>query len=158
MDWFKESQELMQSWTESQKKMWDNWMGSMDVSANQAKASEAWTTALDTWEKTINSGFEAQNQWTDFLTENLNSQDSAIPPEMAEWLKQSEAMGKRWSETQKELWQTWFDLIKKADAEKMLSAWGEDGQKAFTAWQESTQKIMTAQMDWAKQWKPDNSK
>ena len=157
MDWFKESQTMMQAWTESQKKLWDNWVDTFDVNAKQMKTTEVWEKALETWEETVNSSLDMQTQWAHFWAENISSQKMIIPAEMTEWAKQTEAMTERWSETQRELWQSWFKLIKKADAAKMAEAWGEEGQKAFQTWQESTQEIMTAQMEWAKQWKPETA-
>ena len=151
MDWAKQSEEMMKTWTETQKKMWDNWLDTMQKAAGQNQAAEMWQKTVDTWEQTVNSTLDAQAEWTKMWADSLDSLDvkADMPKEVADWAKQAQDMAKNWGETQRQMWQGWFDLVKKADAPKMAEAWGQEGQKAFAAWQESAQKMMDAQMQWA---------
>ncbi len=157
MDWTKQTEEMMKTWTETQKKMWDNWLETVQKGANQDQAAEMWQKTVDTWEQTVKNTFEAQNEWMKMWADSFDAK-SDVPKEVTEWFNQSQEMANRWSETQQQLWQGWFDLVKKADATKMAGAWGEEGQKAFGAWQESAQKVMDAQAQWTSMWSPEQAK
>ena len=73
---------------------------------------------------------------------------------MAKWIEQTQDMTKQWNGAQQELWQNWFDLMKKAEWTQMTGSWEEEGQKAFQTWQDAAKKVMDAQMEWVKMWAP----
>jgi hypothetical protein len=81
-----------------------------------------------------------------------------MPKEVTDWAKQAQEMTKNWTDTQRQMWHGWFELVKKADAPKMAEAWGQDGPQAFTAWQEAAKKMMDTQMQWANQWAAETTK
>jgi hypothetical protein len=151
MDWAKQTEEMMNAWTETQKKMWDNWLETVQQGADQSQAAEIWQKTVDTWEKTVKNSLDAQAEWTKAWAESLGTKVD-VPEEMTAWANQAQEMAKRWGDTQQQLWQGWFDLVKKADPAKMAEAWGEEGQKAFQTWQESARKVMDAQMKWTSTW------
>ncbi len=157
MDWTKQSEEMMKAWTETQKKTWNIWMETVQQGSKQNQAAEMWQKIVDTWEQTINNTLEAQNEWTRMWAENFGAKTD-LPKEATEWINQAQEMGKRWSETQQQLWRSWFELVKKADSAKMADAWGEEGQKAFKTWQESVQQVMDSQTEWAGMWTPEQTK
>jgi hypothetical protein len=157
MDWAKQSEEMMKAWTETQKKMWDNWMAAMQQPTGQTQAAEMWQKTVETWEKSVNSTLDAQAEWTKIWADSLDVKPD-IPKELTEWAKQAQDMAKSWGETQRQMWQGWFDLVKTAEPPKMAQTWGEEGQKAFTAWQESAQKMMDAQTQWASKWTAEATK
>lgn len=157
MNWAKQSEEMMKAWTDTQKKMWDNWLDTMQKAAGQNQVAEMWQKTVDTWEQTVNSTLDAQAEWTKMWADSLDIK-ADMPKEVTDWAKQAQDMTKNWGETQRQMWQGWFDLVKKADAPKMAEAWGEEGQKAFSTWQESAQKMMDAQMEWAKKWTAEAAK
>lgn len=157
MDWAKHNAEMMKAWTEAQKQMWDNWLEAMQSATGQNQATEMWQTTVSTWEQTVNSTLDAQAGWIDLWADSLTAQ-SSLPKEVIEWAEQAQEMVKNWGETQRQLWQGWFDLMKQAEPPNMATAWGEEGQKVFAAWQESAQKMMDAQMKWAGQWAGEATK
>ena len=157
MDWTKQAEDMMKTWTDTQKKMWDNWLETIDQDSAQNQAAEVWQKTVETWEKTVKNTLQAQNEWTQAWVESLGTK-ADIPEEVTEWANQAQEMAKHWGETQQQMWQGWFDLVKKADSAKMAGAWGEEGQKAFQVWQESAKKAMDAQMEWASKWTPEQTK
>lgn len=157
MDWAEQTEEMMKTWTETQKNMWDNWLEMVQQGTGQTQAAELWQKTIETWENTVKSSLDTQMEWINTWAEKLN-QTEGVSDEMTEWTKQAQNMSKRWNETQQQLWQSWFDMVKKADPVKMAGAWGEESQKAFKAWQESAQKAMDSQMEWASMWTTDKTK
>ena len=151
MDWAKQSEEMMKAWTETQKKMWDNWMEAMQQTTGQNQTAEMWKETVDTWEQAVNNTLDAQAEWIRIWADSLDTK-SNMPKEATEWAKQAQDMVKNWGDTQRQMWQSWFDLVKNADPPDMAQAWGNQGQKAFAAWQESAQKMMDAQKKWAGMW------
>ncbi len=157
MDWTKQAEEMFNTWTETQKKMWDSWLEMVQQGAGKNPGTEMWQKTIDTWQETVNNMLSAQGKWTDTWTESFDASNST-PEEMAEWVKQTQAMAKQWSEAQQQMWANWFDMVKKADMTQMADNWQEESKKAFSGWQDSTQKIMDAQMKWLKMWAPEAKK
>ena len=149
IDWTKQAEDMAKTWTESQKKMWDNWLGSM--SQEKSQVTDMWAKTVGAWEETVKNTLNAQTDWMHMWAGNLKSLDN-VPKEAAEWAAQAEEMAKQWGETQKQLWENWFAMIKKVEPVKMSADWTEEGQKVFKAWQESTQKMMESQAEWVRHW------
>lgn len=157
MDWTKQAQDTIKTWTETQQKMWDGWLKTVGQSAAPTQATEVWQNAVETWEGAVKNTLEAQSEWTRMWVESL-TESSNVPKEVTEWAKQAQEMSQRWSDAQQQLWQSWFEIIRKIDPAKMGGAWDKEAQKLFQTWQESTQKLMEAQLKWAKTWSPDKVK
>ena len=152
MDWTKQSEEMFKNWRETQQKMWDSWLGAVQQGPSKAQAAETWQKAMETWEETVKNALAAQTEWTKQWAESVDGQD--LPPEVANWLKQSQEMSEKFGTAQQQLWQGWFDLVKQADLTKLTGNWEEEGQNAFQQWQESAQKVMEAQQQWINMWLP----
>lgn len=156
MDWAKQSEEMFKSWTDTQKKIWDNWLEAVQKSTAPMQGAQVWQQTVKTWEDTVNNVLDAQNNWVDTWVNSFDP--DGTPEEMAHWFKQTQGMMKKWNETQQGLWKNWFDLAKQVDVSKMTTSWEEQGEKAFKNWQDSMQKVMNAQMDWMKMWAPPQEK
>jgi hypothetical protein len=152
MDWTKQSEDMLKSWTDTQKKMWDNWLEMMQQGPSQAQAAQVWQKTIETWEETVNSTLAAQGEWTKMWMDSLDTKN--MPEETVQWAKQAEDMSQKWAEAQKQMWQGWFDMLKQADVTKMVSSWEGEGQKAFQNWQDSAKQIMDTQMNWLNMWTP----
>ena len=88
---------------------------------------------------------DAQLEGTRRWAENFTIA-KGTPQETAEWAKQGQDLITRWTDTQKQLWGSWFELVKKLDASNMIN-WPRDGQKFLQSWQETIQK---AQAEWVR--------
>ena len=155
MDWTKQTEEMVKNFSETQKKIWDSWLEAVQPAGpSKDQAAEIWQKAMQTWEETVNNALSTQTEWTKHWSESLNLDEMELPDEVAAWAKQAQAMTKQFGETQQQLWQGWFDLVKQADLTKLTGNWEEEGQKAFQQWQEAAQKVMEAQMQWANMWMP----
>lgn len=157
MNWAKQTEEMFKTWTDTQQKMWDGWMKTLQQEPGQNQAAAIWQKTVATWEETVNNTLKAQQEWTKMWAESLNNQPN-VPEELNAWVKQSQEMAKRWSDTQEKLWQNWFDLMKKTEMATMNENWDQEAKKAFAGWQTSAQEMMDAQMEWVKIWAPEEAK
>jgi hypothetical protein len=144
MEWAKQSEELLKTWTDAQKRMWDECMKVMQ-GFGQSPSTQAWEKTVDTWDHTMQKFLDAQVEgarvWAETIAKTKGSENAA------EWAKQGQDLVTRLTETQKQLWGNWFDLVKKLDASNMMN-WGRDGQKFVQTWQETIQKAFNAQTEW----------
>ena len=145
MEWAKQSEEMLKSWTETQKKMWDEWTKAMQ-SFGKSPSTEAWEKTVETWNQTIQKVLDGQVEGARLWAENVTT-TKGTPQEMTEWAKQGQDIITRWTETQKQLWGHWFEVVKKLDASNILN-WPRDGQKFVQSWQETIQKAQDAQAEW----------
>ena len=59
-------------------------------------------------------------------------------------------MGKRWTDTQRQLWTGWFQVVKKLDPTGTGVNWGTEG--FVQGWQDAVQKARDAQAEWLRLW------
>jgi hypothetical protein len=151
VDWTKQSEEMFKSWSENQQKMWDTWLKAMQQGASvPAQAASMWQKTVETWEGVVTNILEAQTEWARLWVNNLTS--TGMPQEVVDWARQSQEMSQRWTEAQQQLWQSWFELVRKIDPGKMPADWEQESQKIFNTWKDSTQKIMETQAEWTRRW------
>jgi hypothetical protein len=111
----------------------------------QSPSTQAWEKTVDTWNHTMQKFLDGQVEgarlWAENITKAKGTEDTA------EWTKQGQDLIARFTETQKQLWGNWFELIKKLDASNMMN-WPRDGQKFVQTWQETIQKAFNTQTEW----------
>ena len=150
MDWTKQAEEMLNTWTETQKKLWDSFYESVP-DFGKTPSEKLWDQTIATGKQALKNSMAAQadwlNTWVDYIS-NLEG----VPPQALDSAKQYQEMSKRWSETQEHLWENWFDMLKKFDTSKMASGWAGVAQDPFKVWQESSQKVMESQADWMRSW------
>ena len=147
MEWTKQSEDMLKSWTEAQKKMSEDSLKAMQ-GFGKSPSTAVWEKTVDTWNQTIQKVLDAQVESARGWAENVTTA-KGTPQEIAEWAKQGQDMITRLTETQKQLWGNWFEFAKKLDASNMMN-WTQDAQKFLQSWQETIQKAQTAQTEWLK--------
>ena len=151
INWTTQTEELLQNWTETQKKIWGGWVDATEQQVAQTQQADIWRKTVDTWEAAVKNGLETQRE----LTKSLSDSGSAVPnvpKDLLDWAEQTEALGTRWNAAQTELWESYFSMVRKAVPVKMLGTFDEENQKLFATWQESVEKISAAQSTWAQMW------
>jgi biopolymer transport protein ExbB/TolQ len=72
---------------------------------------------------------------------------------MSEMSQQTVEMTKRWTETQNQMIDQWFETLKKSDPASMAQNMNpEEMQKAMQTWQEATRKMLESQIDMIRTW------
>ena len=147
-DWTKQAEEMFNSWNTVQQKMWNNWLEhAQGAYAQPLDADQIWQQSLETWEKSVHSTLEAQNQWSEMWVENFSNMAN-VPPEAVNMVKQGQAIQQNFRNSQQELWQKWFELAKKVQPATMMGGLDGDAQTAFKTWQDSMQQMVNMQSQW----------
>ena len=153
-DWTKQTEQLVNTWSDTQKTMWDNWLGamqSMSGGANLDAFEAERKKVVDTWEASVKKGLEAQAEWAKMWSDSLSANKSTPKP-MLEWAKQMQTMMKSWTDSQEELSHVWFEMMKKMDASQMTGTWDAQGKQMVKAWQDAVDKSLEAQQEMTKVW------
>lgn len=147
MNWNKQTEDVFQAWTDTQKKLFGGWVDAAEQQAVQTQVSETWRKSVDTWEEAMKNGLEAQKEWSSKLADNVSAVPN-VPKDMLAWSEQTQQLGERWNGAQKELWESYFGMVRKAVPVKMLGTFDDENQKLFSVWQESVEKVVSAQSTW----------
>lgn len=150
MEWTKQSEEMFKTWTDAQTKMWNEWLKAMQ-GFGKSPSSQVWDKSIEAWEESINKILDAQADWTQRWAESF-AVGQGTPKEMAEWAKHGQDMWRRWTDTQKQLWTGWFQVVKKLDPSAAGVNWGAEGQKFMRGWQEAVEKALNSQAEWLRFW------
>jgi hypothetical protein len=164
MDWQKQANEMIKTWTGTQQKVWETWVSSMQL-MNTPTSPEAWQKTVETWRGTVKQALESQVELTRLWAEGVAASAVSMPtpaiPGMAavpgatagtvEWTRQMLEMTRAWTETQVRFSETWFDLLKKAEPGALMQTWDVgQAQKIMTTWQDAAQKAVEAQNEFSK--------
>ena len=149
-DWNTRANDMVKMWTESQNKMWENWvstmkgMGSMGTAPN---GRETWMKTVEVWQDSVKTALDAQVTWTQFWTESMTSM-SGSSKQMNDWSAQTMEMTKQWTEAQNKMWNDWFESLKTMDTAAMMKSFNPDEMmKLMQTWQDSARKMMETQME-----------
>ena len=142
---------MLQSVTDTQKKLVKGWADAAAQNAGQAQVSETWRKAVDGWEDAVKNGLEAQMEWSRSVGSNLRATPN-VPADMITWAEQTQELGTRWNAAQQELWHSYFGMVRKAVPVKMMGTLDDENQTLFAAWQDGVEKIVSAQSAWTQMW------
>ena len=151
INWTKQTDDMLQALTDTQKKIWGVWAEAAEQQASQAELAETWRKAVDTWEAAVKNGLETQNTVLRSVGDSVSAVP-AVPQDLLDWAAQTRALSTRWTEAQRELWESYFAMVRKAVPVKMLGTIDDENRKLFAVWQESVEKVGAAQLAWAQMW------
>ena len=151
INWTKQTEDALQAWNDTQKKLWSGWAEAAEQQAVQTEVADTWRKAVDTWEGAVKNGLETQHEWARSVGDSVSAVPN-VPKDLLDWAQQTQALGTRWNAAQEELWGGYFGMIRKTVPVKMLGTFDAENQKLFTAWQESVENITAAQSTWAQMW------
>lgn len=150
-DWTKQAEDMIQMWADAQKKMRDSWLEAMQ-NLGGPQSTETWSKVTGAWDDAMKRALEAQSEWTRLWVGSFTP-TSGTSTEVMDWAKQGQEMMTHWAETQKRIWESWFEMVKKIDVSQISGTWDKDaGQNLLKAWQENTQKVLDAQSEWVSRW------
>jgi hypothetical protein len=165
MDWSKQANEMIKTWTGSQQKVWETWLNSMQVMGSP-QSPEAWQKTVETWRGTVKQALESQVELTRLWAEGVAASSVNMPsmpgmpsmPSMpgmptnaVDWTRQMLELTRTWTDTQMRFSENWFDQLKKADPTTFAQVWDTtQAQKIMANWQEAAQKAMEAQAEFSR--------
>lgn len=160
MDWTKQANDMLKTFTSTQQKVWESWVSSMQLMATP-QSPEAWQKTVDTWRSTVKYTLEQQLELTRLWAESVATSSVTMPglpsipgmPTMpgvpataVEWTRQMLDMTRTWTETQVRFSENWFEILKKAEPSALAQGWDAgSAQKIMATWQEAAQKAVEAQ-------------
>ncbi|MEZ4710771.1 MAG: hypothetical protein R3A44_26470 [Caldilineaceae bacterium] len=153
MEWTNPFEEMSKSWAQTQQKMWNNWAETAQT-MGQKQTGAAWRSMIDAWQMSMNQLLDAQTEgvrlWADTAEALPNTPQGAH-----EWMLMCSDMTQHWTDTQKQLWNNWFALIKELNPEKFgasMDAPSVSGDPMLKFWQDAAQTMNSAQQEWNKAW------
>jgi hypothetical protein len=168
MDWNKQANEMIKSWSGTQQQVWDMWMTSVQL-MSAPQQPEAWQKSVDSWRGTVKHALGAQVELTRMWAEAVASAAVSMPnmptmpgmpsmptmpgmlnptspTAMVDWSRQVLEMTRNWSESQQRFMDGWFEMLKKSDPRTMAAQWdATQAQQAMKVWQEAAQRMLEAQ-------------
>lgn len=163
MDWTRQANDMLKTFTSTQQKVWESWVSSMQLMATP-QSPEAWQKTVDTWRGTVKYALEQQLELTRLWAESVATSSVNMPsmpgltgmPGMpaipgapasaVEWTRQMLEMTRTWTETQVRFSENWFDMLKKAEPGALAQNWDmNQAQKIMATWQDAAQKAVEAQ-------------
>ena len=150
MEWTKQAEDMWKTWTEAQQKMWDECLNAMK-GFGKLQPTEVWGKSVEAMEEALKRTLDAQVEWTRLWAGSFTTVGGASK-EMVEGARQGQDMIKRWAEAQKQIWDGWFQIVRKLDPSALGGNWDQESQKLFQAWKEGVQKALDAQGEWARFW------
>ena len=151
IDWAKQSEDILQSWTDTQKRLLKGWGETAGKNTAQTEVADTWRKAVDAWDGAVKNGLEAQLEWARSATDSLRAVPN-VPKDLIDWSEETQALGDRWNAAQLQLWESYFGMVRKAVPVKILGTFDDENQKLFTAWQEAVDKVVSAQSAWSQTW------
>ncbi len=154
MDWNKQMEEMVSTWTDMQHRMWDNWMDAVKGFGGRAapgseQGQEDYRHNLEAWEKSVRQALEAQSAWTRRWSDKVTDKENA-PEAVTKWAEQVQEMMKGWTEAQSQLWSAWFESVKTLDPSQLATNWDSETHQVLEAWQQAAQRAQDTLQDWAK--------
>jgi hypothetical protein len=146
----KEAANVFGTWADLQMKVWNDWLRGMQ-GIGASEPSKVWQKTVEAWEQSIKKGIDAQTELAQLWAQNFHSVKDS-PGEVAEWGRQGQEMITQWSETQKQLWDGWFQVVKKLNPAPVGENWEQEGQRLVRTWQDMFQKAMDMQTQWMGAW------
>ena len=150
MDRTKQMEEATKQWSDVQTKLWTGWGQAAQQATTQAQAKAVWQQMIDQWKNAVYRMLEMQVETARLWSENVAESESLAG--VAQWADQSYQMTKQWSTMQKQLWNSWFDLLEKVDPAQMSPAMDFNQQPMMKLWNEMSQQATAMQQEWVKGW------
>lgn len=160
MDWTKQANDMLKTYTSTQQKVWEGWVSSMQLMSTP-QSPEAWQKTVETWRGTVKYALEQQLELTRLWAESVAASSVSLPsapsvpglpalpgaPTSAvEWTRQMLEMTRSWTETQVRFSENWFEMLKKAEPGALAQSWDvTQAQKIMATWQDAAQKAVEAQ-------------
>ena len=149
-DWAEQTQEMVNNWTEMQKKVWSVYFDSMNE-MRKSPSEKLWDQTVSAGQQAIKNSFSAQQEFLSSWVNYIKGIEG-VPEQVMESSDQYQKMSEQWLDTQQQLWANWFEMLKNFDFSKLTATWSGAGTDPMKMWQDGAQKIVEAQADWMRAW------
>jgi len=144
----KSTESLIKTWAETQQKLLTNWLDTVR-SFSGAPGPELWSKTVEAWQASVKETLDAQEKWTREWTETL-AKTKGTPEELRELAQQGRDLFQRWTDAERQIWQSWFNIVKDINFRPES---GTSPQAAMIQlWQESAHKMIDTQASLVQHW------
>ncbi|MEX0732487.1 MAG: hypothetical protein WED00_14625 [Aquisalimonadaceae bacterium] len=155
MSWNRQMEEIVSSWTDMQRRMWDGWVDSVkrfggDLPQGNDEMQQEYHKRLEAWEASVNQALEAQSEWARKWSGQMQA-DQQPPEIVAQWTGQVQEMMKGWTDSQQQLWEAWFESVRTMDPSQAANPWGNESKQVMEAWQQAAERAQETLANWARQ-------
>ena len=160
MDWTKQANDMLKTFTSTQQKVWESWVSSVQTSTT-TPSTEAWQKTVDTWRSTVRYALEQQLELTRLWAESVAVSSvnvpnlgvlpgmpalPGVPATAVEWTRQLLDVTRTMTDTQVRFSENWFEMLKKAEPSTLALNWDPtQAQKILSVWQDAAQRAVEAQ-------------
>src|SRR5256885_9402207 len=106
----KTNENLLKTWAETQQKLLTDWLDTLRKLGG-TPTLELWTKTVDAWQSSVQETLDARAEWTRQWTETL-ANAKGTPEELRELARKGREQLQNRAESQRELWQAWFNIVK----------------------------------------------
>jgi hypothetical protein len=156
-------EQMMKTWAEAQRQLLTNWLDTVRAAGGAGAMPDAkvWNQTVDSWRTAVMNTLDSQAIWTRTWIDSM-LKAPGTPDAVQEMMRAGAGNIERWAEAQRQLWQSWFDVMKEtAKGATQASTRGKAaaGQAAQTGeeglvdlWAATTRSLLDAQTDWVRRW------
>ena len=138
---------LVEGWMESQQKLWDGWVQTVQQMGGGNPMAGAWQQGLERWQEAVERTLDTQRQtiraWADQV-----SQVQGAPDELKKWAEDGVALMDQWSDAQQGLWKQWFALMTSASSGSGAPA-ADQMRQLMAGWEQAAGRMQELQRQWA---------
>jgi hypothetical protein len=150
MDENRPSANLIKMWADTQQRLLTNWFDTMRGLGGMPSQA-TWYQTVEAWQKSVNETLDVQAEWIRNWTETLASA-RGTSEELGALLRQGQEQMQRWIDTQRQLWQIWFDIMKNSNFAVQPGASTQSGKNLVQVWQDAVSRMIALQSSLVRQW------
>lgn len=142
-----EIQNMVQSWADFQKGMWDQWLESLSQGGHTSP-NALWSEGLTRWKESVDKMLDYQSESLKTWATGLEDMDTGSP-ETRQWVEEGIAMMERWIDAERQLWEQWFAM---AGGTPAAASGSNPMQAGVEQWRAFGEKMLEMQSSWADAW------
>lgn len=143
-------EQLVKTWAETQQRLLTDWLNTVR-SFSGTPTLELWTKTMDAWQASVRETLDVQNTWTREWTEML-SHAQGTPEELRELARRGREQLQRWTDTERQIWQGWFEIVRSINLRPDPGAGAATRNDLVQLWQESAHKMIDTQASLVRFW------
>ena len=150
MDESRPSANLIKTWADTQQQLLTNWFDTMRGLGGTPSLA-TWRQTVEAWQKSVEETLDVQEEWIRNWTETLASAKET-PEELRGQLRQGREQMQRWVDTERQLWQLWFDIVKDINFAVEPGTAVPAGKNLVQVWQDAVSRMIAMQSSLVRQW------
>ena len=141
---------LIKTWADAQMLLLTNWFDTMRGLGGMPSLA-TWHQTVETWQKSVEETLDVRVEWTRNWIERVTTAEGS-PEELRSLLEQGQEQMQHWIDTERRLWQVWFDIVKDINFGIQPRTGTQAGKNLVQVWQDAASKMTDMQSSLVRQW------